>query len=206
MKMTIQLRWSSLASMIGGLVFPFALLLHPTHATNTFYTPIHILIGVTLVLLLLGLPAVYVGQKTRRRNDGLLIGVLLASIGTALQVSYVLVDGFLAPAMTSSFPSSTLSPADVHLLFLRSVGPLALLVLVSEFVFVGGYLLLGQQTMRAEMFPRWVGLLLISGAVLFGTQILLPMFVAELGAALLGVAFLEIGYAHLFQAGNEQEL
>ena len=92
--------------------------------------------------------------------------------------------------------------ADVHLLFLRSVGPLAPLVLVSEFVFVGGYLLFGQQIMRAEVFPRWVGLLLMSGAVLFGTQILLPMFVADLGAALLGLAFLEIGYVLLSKVGN----
>ena len=33
--MTTQLRWSGIASMIGGLVFPFTLLLHPTRATGT---------------------------------------------------------------------------------------------------------------------------------------------------------------------------
>jgi hypothetical protein len=203
MSMTTPRRWSGIASMIGSPVFPFALLLHPTRAIGTSSTLVHVLVSAALVLLLLGLPGFYLGQKTWMKNLGL-IGVLIAGIGTLLQVGYVLVDGFLAPAAAPSASSSVLGTADVHLLFLSSVGPLALLVLLIEFWFVVGSLLFAVETVQAHVFPRWAGLLL-SGAVLFGTQILLPSFVTDLGAALLGLAFPEMGYVLMFQAGNEVE-
>lgn len=188
--------------------FPLRFIATPNICDEYVLYPGAYLIGTALFLLLLGLPGSYPGQKTRMKNMEL-ISVSIASIGTVLQVGYVLVDGFLSPAAAASAPSSVVSTTDVHVLFLRSIGPLALLILVSEFLFVGGYLLFGVQIVHTHTFPQWAGLLLLSGAVLFGTQILLPMFVADPGAALFGLAFLEIGYAFLSKSKergqNERE-
>ena len=55
------------------------------------------------------------------------------------------------------------------------------LVPFIELCFLAGYLLLALEILRARLFPRWVGLVLVSGALLVSSQILLPSFVASLG-------------------------
>jgi hypothetical protein len=125
-----------------------------------------------------------------------LFGVLIACLGTVLQGGYMLVDGFLAPIRASGVPATY--AGDVHMAFLYSLGPVALVVPLIELCFLVGYLLLALQILRACLFPRWAGLLLVSGALLVSSQILLPPFAASLGAALLGLGFIEIGYVLLF--------
>lgn len=189
--MALYLRWGSIASMIGGVVFPFAFLSHPAHATNPSYTLVHILMSSALGLLLLGLPGLYNQQKARMGSLGL-TGILIACLGTLLQVGYVLVDGFLAPTRAPTVPA--IYAADVHMALLYSLGSVAIVVPLIELCFLVGYLLLALQILRARLFPRWAGLLLVSGALLVSSQILLPPFAASLGAALLGLGFIELGY------------
>ncbi len=202
--MTKHVRWSGILSIPGGIMFPFAFLLHLFRATDTFYTPVHVLVGASMVLLLLGLPGLYFGQKARMRDVGL-IGVLIACIGTIMQVGYFLVDGFLAPR-TALFEPSSLYAVDVHLGPLGIVGQVAIVVLLCELCFAVGYLMFAMETLRAHVFPFWAGLVLLSGALLFGAQILLPPFVAELGAALFGLGFIEMGYVLFFEGGERAAL
>jgi hypothetical protein len=195
---TKHIHWSGNLSSLGGIVFPFAFLLHPLRATDTF-----ILRCMSWpVLLLLGLPGLYLGQKARMRDVGL-IDVLIVCIGTIMQVGYLFVDGFLAPRIASSAPSPWYA-VDVHMGLLGSGGQVAIVVVVLlfELCFVVGYLMFAMETLRAHVFPRWAGLVLLSGALLFGAQILLPPFVAELGVALFGLGFIEMGYVLFFKGGE----
>ena len=90
-------------------------------------------------------------MQSLRRTSGLIV-----SIGTFFLISYVLVDGFLTPAIISS-ASSTFSmrnAVNVHLLFLSQLGPFALLVLFAVVWFVLSYLVFGLEPIRTPLFPR----------------------------------------------------
>lgn len=103
--MKFSVRWSGLTSMVGGLVLPFAFLVHPTRiavqAYNPIYTGVHVLAAVALVLLLITLFHLYTAQpggspSLRRR------GWLLASSGLILEIGFLLVDGFVSPVLAST--------------------------------------------------------------------------------------------------------
>jgi hypothetical protein len=57
--MKCSFRWSALTSVVGGLVLPFAFLMHPmriaVQTDNPLSTEIHVLAAVALVLLLITL-------------------------------------------------------------------------------------------------------------------------------------------------------
>ena len=202
--MTKQLRWSGIPGMIGGVVLPFAFLLHPTVALDqirsTPYTPVHVLAGAALALLLVGLLGMYARQGTGIKRLGVL-GVLIACVGTVFEIGYLLVDGFIAPMLASSAPAN-LHATDVHVLLGRSIGPVAATFPLFELCFVVGYLMLALATLDARIFPRWTGYWLLAGALLFGPLTLLPPFVTDLGAALVGLGFIEMGYVLLFKTGD----
>jgi len=204
MSMTKQLRWSGIPSILGGLVLPFAFLLHPTGALDqlrrTPYTLVHILAGTALLLLLLGLFGAFAREGTEIKRVGLL-GLLIACIGTVFEIGYLLVDGFVAPGLVSSVPAH-LHAADVHTLLVGSLGPVGVTFPLFELCFVAGYLMVAFAILDAHVFPRWTGLWLFGGALLFGPLTLLPPFVADLGAALLGLGFIEIGYILFFKKGE----
>ncbi len=196
-----QLHWSGIPCIIGGIVFPFALLQHPIVALgqihNTPYTLVHVLAGTALGLLLVGLFALYARSGTGMKPLGR-FGVLIASIGTVFEIAYLLIDGFGAPTLALASPAP-LQGVDAHAVLLKSLGPVGMMFLLFELCFVVGYLMLALAKLDAHVFPRWTGVWLLSGALLFGLQTLLPQFVVDLGAALLGLGFIEMGFVLFFK-------
>jgi hypothetical protein len=114
-----------------------------------------------IVLVQLGLPGIAVRQASRAGWLGVVGFLLLFSGGFLLASFFAVLDltifpwlDFRAPLLSAQF--FTANPA-VHVY----------LVVVSVLFGLGG-VLLGIATMRAGVFPRWAGLLLIVGLVGLG--------------------------------------
>ncbi len=174
--MTQRLRWSGGASILGGLAFPFYLLLHPAQNEGSIqsasYAVIHMIAGVSLLLLLVGLLGISAAQAKMTQIVGR-IGFLFAFIATILEIVYVVLDGFMNP---------------ISVTFMSFIGVF----------FTVAYMVFAVVTFSAHVFPRWGAVFLLTGALLFSPQTMVPSFVESLGGAMLGVGFIEMGYRLLF--------
>ena len=144
-----------------------------------------------LDILLLGLPGIYVRQAGRAGILGLL-GFLLVWYVTLFQgvmtpfANVTVIPGLLTHQVTLSYaltPPSTWTP-----FFIVSM--------VSQ---VLGVLLLAIATLRARVFPRWIGWLLVATLVV-GVVNLVPFFpqaLSNLSAVVASVAMAGFGYALL---------
>jgi hypothetical protein len=82
------------------------------------------------------------------------------------------------------------------------------LALLGGLAFFLGLILFGAATMRAGVFPRWAGLLLIVGDVVFGAGDLFgpaAPIVYVLGAAITGAGFVWLGLALLSGSGTSAQ-
>jgi hypothetical protein len=148
-------------------------------------------IGGTLVLtahlvLVFGLVALWAAQAERGGLLGI-IGMVLGVAGTTLVCGVVLVE--IAGA----------SGAEVE--DVLGAGLPAALVLLA---FLVGLILFGVATMRAGIFPRWAGLLLIAGDVVFGLGSLAgsaATIFEILGAAITCAALVWLGASLLSGSG-----
>jgi len=145
--------WGGLASAAAGLLLLLGHLFDL--GGNSEYGTVFggSLILTAHVVLVFGLVALYAAQV---EQSGLLggLGIVLSVVGTTLVSGVVLVE--IAGA----------SGAEVeNVLGARLPGALALL---GGLAFLIGLILFGAATMRAGVFPRWAGLLLIVGDAVFG--------------------------------------
>lgn len=143
-----------------------------------FYAPTLAALSST-VLLLVGLIGLFVRQAGELRILGL-VGFVVAVAGTALaaggQWTYV----FVLPYLAAEAPSL----ADT------SSGSVVAGFMLSYVVMAAGWLLFGIASLRTRVFPRWMVVLLIVGAVVAivpmpSRTLLLGIAVACLGVALI---------------------
>jgi hypothetical protein len=185
------IRWSGLTLVVAGLLFglfPFA---HPNHDPEGFtgarWLPAHLMPNVGAIVALFGLIGVFARQF---RTAGWLgvVAFVASIIGTASFVSGLMIEAFIIPYMSMAFPEvvqDDTPPPGIGEAFL-----------VIRMLFMLGFILLGLAVMRARVFPRGVGVLLIVATLLnsFG-----DMLVGEaafyLGSVMFGIALGWLGYA-----------
>ncbi|PWT78902.1 MAG: hypothetical protein C5B60_00455 [Chloroflexi bacterium] len=139
-----------------------------------------------VVLVQLGLPGIVVRQAARAGWLGAVGFLLLFSGGFLLASFFAVLDLTVFPwldvrAPLLSFQFFTANSA-VHVY----------LAVVSALFGVGG-VLLGIATMRAGVFPRWAGLLLIVGLVSLGAAFVNVLLIVTLVFGMIGLGW--IGYA-----------
>jgi len=199
-------RWSGLASMLGGVLFAIGIPLHPLRhgqaVNESPYTAIHVLIAVALMLVLFGLVGLYAHQSEQLGKIGL-YGFILAFIGNVWTYGLIITEGFLWPAVGLQ------DPAAVHNFGPNATGAPGSSLLFIFFVglagFAVGYILFGLATVRAGVLPRWGGLLVAIGALLyvaggfslpiFGPESAMVTIIETMGALPFGLGFVWLGYA-----------
>src|SRR5262245_5918868 len=210
--LTIFTRWSGMASIVGGILFPIGIALHPLRhgqAVNASpYSATHVLIAVALMLTLFGLVGLYVRQAERLGMLGL-SSFVLAFIGNLWTYGLIITEGFMWPAV------GRYDPAAVHNLD-PNVGAargssLLLIFCVGLARFALAYALFARVTMRAGELRRWGGALRVPGAVLyvvggfslplFGPESPLVTIIETSGAVPFGLGFIWLGYA-LWSGGD----
>ena len=137
------------------------------------------------IILVFALIAIYAVQAESSGVLGVL-GMILSVIGTTLASGVVLVEiagasGVEVDAVTGAGLSGALS-------------------LLGGLAFLIGLILFGIATMRAGVFPRWAGALLIAGDVVFGAASFsgsAALFVEVVGALITCAAFVWLGLSLL---------
>jgi hypothetical protein len=191
-------RWCGLALVAGGVLLAVATPLHPSRETATTIiasefrlVASHALSTLSSLLILLGLPGLYVAHRGGMGRLGL-AGFLGAWSGTYL-IAVSGNFGFLAPVLAKESPAVI----DATLIYPPVVGLNGLAVIG----FVAGYALFGITMTRTASLPRLSGIFVAVGApaYLLGggfAQLVSPAVwvVAVLGSASLGAGLAWPGY------------
>jgi hypothetical protein len=155
------IRWSGLISVFAGALYALGALLHPVGedlaaVTSSSWIPAHLVYWISVILMQFGLVGLYARQA---RETGLLglASFVLAFIGTNIVASIMMMASSAIPLVAKQSPgilTDAMTPSTPELIvFLVSFGL--------------GYVLFGVAIMRAAVLPRWSGLLLILGVMLF---------------------------------------
>ncbi len=202
----VLIRWSGLASILGGTLYALFMFFHPANDSTGMRTgawaPVHLMWHVAVLLALLGLVGLYARQAHRAGRFGL-VSFVVAFVGTALSVGETYVEAFVLPALALEAPGllERLEAGEVP----AAIQPLMVSLLAGVALFILGYILFGITILRAGVLPRPAGLLLIIGAPLFtfGTQV--HQAIATGGAVLFGAGFIWLGYALWSSATGQTE-
>lgn len=195
MSTTKLLRWSGLASIGAGILFAIATLLHPPGEDvpaiiTAAWVPAHAIGWVADLLLLLGLVGLYSRQAEKTGWLGLL-GFVLAFIGVTLESGGNYSSVTLMPDLAATVPDvlTTLMNRPPFA-FPVAVVIFGLTLMVSRTL---GFLLLGVAILRADVLPRWAGLLLIIGVLLaFGSGV--SPLIGSVAAAIFALGLAWLGY------------
>ena len=154
------IRLAGLAALISGVLAAIGDLLRlvvdvedPGSATTASYAIVFLLYLISTALLLLGLVGFYTSQSQAAGIVGF-VGFLVAFLGTVLLAGALWFELFITPALATEAPG--LLEAELGL-------PGFILMLLFGAV---GWVLFGVATLRARVYPRWAGVLLIVGGVI----------------------------------------
>jgi hypothetical protein len=194
-----------MALVAAGVLMAVATLLHPSRetaatiiASEVRLVAAHVFYTLSWLLVLLGLPGLYVAARGTMRRLGM-VGFLLAFSGTYL-IAVTGNFGFLAPVLARQSPTVLDS--------ITEYPPVVGVNGVAALTFMVGYLLFGIAMIRSLALPRWSGVLVAVGAPAhllgFGMAQLVSIAVwpvAILGAVSLGAGLALPGF-RLWQTGT----
>ena len=192
-------RAAAVALAIAGVIFILIQPLHPhedvASITTSTWVIVHILSLTMAVLGLAGITAVYLIQVTRFGILGLL-GYLVFSLFFITQAAVNFAEAFILPLSAAGSPKLT---EDVASLFVTGyvlqtdVGPLAIVGSIGAVLYLGGGVLFGIAVLRANVLPRWTGILLIAAALASLSAAILPHELARYAAVPMGIALAALG-------------
>ena len=190
----VLIRWSGVGTIVGGVLVAAFPLFHPNHDvagyTSPIWVPAHVIPHVGAVLALFGLIGLFARQLERAGWLGL-VGFIAAFVGTASLLTGAMIEAFIIPFMSLQTPDVVDGPPP---------GVAEAFITIS-ILFVVGWVLLGIATVRANVLPRSVGMLLAVGAVvlMFGDSVTSGLLGYDnlwgIGFALFGAALAWLGYA-----------
>ena len=189
------MRLSGILLVLAGLLVAISWIFHPLTPDeramqSTRWLIVHGLGGVGVLLSVPGLVGLYIRLSDESGVLGL-VGFILAVIGTALVAGAIL---FLEVATLPVI--AALSNAEE---LFNDAPPVFIAIFAITFItFAVGFILLGLVTLRSTLLPRWAGLLLLIGAPLFFFPVPpAPVIVNTIGAVLLGLGYVWLGYSLL---------
>lgn len=189
------IRWSGLLSLLAGALYAVGALLHPVGESlaavnDPNWVPSHLVYWVSVLLFHIGLVGLYARQAGQTGWLGL-VGFVLAFIGTAFVGSILVFVSTVAPLIAD----------EAQAIFDQAMTPPDFLLPVFVLGFGLGWILVGVATMRANVLPRWSGLLLIAGVTLFVISEAVPLETAlahtlvTAGDIIFGLGLVWAGYA-----------
>jgi hypothetical protein len=204
MSLTYIYRFAAVALVLGGLLGVIAANLPIAHSggptvvvASPFYLASNLMFWFGSILIVLGWPAFYARQATTAGKLGL-IGFVLMMLAT------LILDVVLAPLRAFIFPwlvQTHITASELrHLPNLYFVPAGFMLGLV-------GAILFGIATIRARVFPLWVGLLLLVGTPLTvlveSVRTYLPSPLHNVGDDIFRLSVVLFGYALWLRATSE---
>jgi hypothetical protein len=201
-------RTAAIALVIAGLIFILIQPLHPTEdvasITTATWFVVHVLSLTMAILGLAGITGVYLSQITRSGVFGLL-GYLVFSLFFITQAAVNFAEAFILPLSAAGSPELT---EDVASLFATGyvlqtdVGPLAIVGTAGAVLYLGGGVLFAVGILRANVLPRWTGILLIVASLASLSAAVLPHELARYAAIPMGIALVALGVTLVSQQRN----
>jgi hypothetical protein len=157
--------WSGYASILGGILFGVAVVLHPLRDgisilnSGVWYGAIHNLGVFGLMFQLLGLIGLYVREAEPMGQRGL-NSFIVVFFGQVLYICLLVVDGLRNPLL------ATYAPATVHTFADNDPNQLTIVLLALLFFFLG-YIVFGSSLLSAKTQPRLGSLLITIGAPIY---------------------------------------
>src|SRR6266849_7155937 len=192
--------------IVGSLFTIIGLLLHPSGNTPVNYVspiwvPANLLILVGSLLVALGLPGMYARQAERAGKLGLVGFTLTFCVVLLFNIALGAIETFLFPTLAANATTRSLLTGPLPATYSRFILVAVLLELV-------GPVLLGIATLRANIFPRWTGWLLIAipALVLIGFFVSLPGPLAQLDAVVLNLSLAGMGFSLLARRGETAQV
>src|SRR5215469_116692 len=155
------IRPAGLVSAFAGVLIALAEILHPAGEDlvavhSPLWSPAHMTWWLGVLLLQFGLIGLYARHAEAVGWLGM-TGFVMAFFGAGLTEGILFLQSSAVPLIAPSSP-----PIALELL----LGPV-FWVLLNEVSFGGGIVLFALATMRAHVYPRWAGLLVIYGIALY---------------------------------------
>lgn len=157
--------WSGYASILGGILFGAAIVLHPLRdGSSVFnsgaaYGTIHYMGVFGLIFQLFGLVGLYIREAEALGNRGL-ISFIVLFFGQVLWAVGLAIDGAVNPLLAQFAPETVHAGADIY----RN---LSIIGLPALGLFLLGYILFGANLLYAKVQPRLGSLLLTIGAPIY---------------------------------------
>jgi hypothetical protein len=157
--------WSGYASILGGLLFGVAVVLHPLRDgmsifnSGVAYGAIHNLGVFGLMFQLFGLIGLYIREADTMGQRGL-NSFVVVFFGQVLYICLLVVDGLRNPLLAKY------APATVHT-FADNDPNLLTIVLLALLLFFLGYIVFGSSLLSAKTLPRLGSLLITIGAPIY---------------------------------------
>jgi hypothetical protein len=187
MSSTKLIRWSGLALMLGGIGYAARSIMHPPGETAQYafyplWIPSHLLGGIALLLIALGLMGLYARQSEKVGLPGL-IAFILSFVGCTLTAgALIFLSVLLIPFLAARGMDSLVDPKGP--LFTSSAMQLA--VGLSGVSLLLGLLLFAIATLRARVLPRWGAWLVILSVPLGIVAVVLVFFIGTSYQGIIG--------------------
>lgn len=195
-------RWSGLLSISFGALLSLTFIMRIALADPDPSTSSHVIVGtlrtLTPALAILALTSLYARQIEQAGKLGL-VGYLVAFLGIVMVLGLEFSFTYLFPVFAIGAPEFV---AQLDAGLVEPAGPIVVVFILVDVVFLIGFILFGVATLRANVLPRGAATLMLVGAVALAVSDYLPTLVAPTGAVLLGLAFAWMGYA--LWAGSKQ--
>lgn len=188
------IRGSGLLSMGFGVLLALTFILGLAFPEPDPTTAAHVILGtlrtLTPALGILALTGLYARQAAQAGKLGL-VGYLIAFFGVAMVLGLEFSFTYLFPVFAIGAPDFV---AQLDAGQVEPAGPILVIFILVDVVFLAGFILFGVATLRAQVFPRRAVTVMLVGAVALSISDYLPGFVAPAGAVLMGLGFVWLGY------------
>jgi hypothetical protein len=179
------------ASILASILMMAGFVLHPAgedaiFGTDPFWVPAHALLWLAFTVALPGWIGLYIVQASKAGRFGV-AGFVVIIFGTSL-VSWIFSsDVTFVPVIAAE------SPGLFQKIFSNSHIAMGI---ASVLTWVLGNVLFGASVIRAKIFPRWAGILLIIGSVVIPITYLagVSVKVVAVGAIIAGAGQIWLGY------------
>jgi hypothetical protein len=186
-----MLKLGGVAAMAAALVMIAGFLIHPagedaTHGTDPHWIPAHALLWLAFTLALIGWTGLYIAHASKAGKLGV-VSIVVIILGTSFASWIFSSDVTFVPVIAAESP----------LLFRKIfTGSHIMLGIVSVLTWVLGEVLFGLSVIRAKVFPRPAGILLVVGSVTVPAAYLakFSVHVVAVGALIAGAGQIWLGY------------
>ncbi len=161
------IRWSGLAAIIAGILYIAVQLVHPNHdlesITSSAWGLSHYMTLGFAFFGILGITGIYARQVEQAGWLGL-IGYLLFFSALILIVAFSFLEAAVIPPLVDYSPEFV---EEVYTIFAGGTGPGAIGAIygVNGLLYLGGGILFGIATIRANVFPRIAAIVFAIGAI-----------------------------------------